>query len=51
MRPGKAETSEQARHHYNQVARERRKGWDVMESKATEITNHPHLLPAEVLAV
>ena len=41
----------QAGHHYNQVSRERRKGWHVMESKATEITNHPYLLPTEVLAV
>jgi hypothetical protein len=35
----------QAVHHYNQVARERRKGWEVMESKATEITNHPTCSP------
>jgi hypothetical protein len=39
------------RHNYKRAARERRKGWDVMESQATEITYHPHLLPAEVLAV
>jgi hypothetical protein len=35
-------------HHYNRVARERRKGWDVMESEAMEIIDHPYLLPAEV---
>jgi hypothetical protein len=27
------------------------RGWDVMESQATELTYHPHLLPAKVLAV
>jgi hypothetical protein len=39
------------RHNYNRATRERRKGRDMMESQATEITYHPHLLPAEVLAV
>ena len=29
---------------YNQAARGRREGWDVMESQALEITYHPHLL-------